>query len=334
MSVLALTGGVGGAKLALGLSQVLADEQLSIIVNTADDFKHLGLHISPDLDTLMYTLSGQSNQQQGWGIEGETWQVRDRLAEINAPTWFQLGDKDLATHLYRSHNLAEGQSLSSVTQCLFEQFGIAHKVLPMCDEKVSTFVETASGRMAFQDYFVAKQCEPEISACHFEGLKQASLSAGVECAIAACETIVLCPSNPFVSIQPILAVPGMFSALKQGAKPVVLVSPIVNGTAVKGPAAKMMAELGLEVSNKSVADFYHKQYPGLATHIVIDESDAQDADYLRSLGLEVLLTQTLMKTLDDKTRLAQQVLQFVGCSLSNQCYQEDAGNSVNERVDD
>ena len=234
MNVLALTGGVGGAKLALGLSQQLKAEQLTFVVNTADDFTHLGLHISPDLDTLMYTLSGRSNVAQGWGLAGETWQVKESLEALSAPTWFQLGDKDLATHLYRSHLLQNGSRLSDVTDRLFKSHNIASKVMPMCDEKVSTFVESDQGTLAFQNYFVAKQCVPSISSYWFEGIEQASLNSEIQQAIETCDAVVICPSNPFVSVLPILSVPGFKQALIARAVPILVVSPIIDGQAVKG----------------------------------------------------------------------------------------------------
>ncbi len=304
MNILAITGGVGGAKLALGLKEQLPAEALSIVVNTADDFTHLGLHISPDLDTLMYTLSGRSNQQQGWGIEGETWAVKESLAAISAPTWFQLGDKDLATHLYRNHLMNEGQTLTQATATLFSEHGIKNAVWPMCDEKVSTFVETAQGSLAFQDYFVAQQCAPEISDYRFDGIEQATLSTEIAEAIDAADAIVICPSNPFVSVLPVLSVPQLKQTLIQRGVPVVVVSPIIDGQAVKGPSAKMMQELGLPVTNASIAEFYR----GLATHMIIDRSDAADEASLTAQGLEVLVTNTMMRTLQDKTHLANDVL--------------------------
>lgn len=307
MNILALTGGVGGAKLALGLKHCLPTQQLSIIVNTADDFNYLGLHISPDIDTLMYTLSGKSNTQQGWGLAGETWQVKTALEALSAPTWFQLGDKDIATHLYRTHLLTQGNNLSEATRCLFDEHNVANAVWPMCNEKVSTFVETAEGSLAFQDYFVAQQCEPKISSYRFEGIENASLSQGVIDAICSCDAIIICPSNPFVSVLPILSVPGLKQALVARNVPIVVVSPIINGQAVKGPSAKMMQELGLPVTNISIADFYQD----FATHMVIDNTDSSDKADLTSLGLSVLVTNTMMRTLNDKTSLAQQLLDFL-----------------------
>ena len=307
MNILALTGGVGGAKLALGLQSIVPSEQLSIIVNTADDFEHLGLHISPDLDTLMYTLSGRSNTQQGWGLEGETWAVKEALERLSAPTWFQLGDKDIATHLYRTHLLSSRHSLGEATQCLFEAHGVACTVLPMCNEKVSTFVETAEGALAFQDYFVAQQCTPVISNYYFEGIESAQLSQDIMDAILACDAIVVCPSNPFVSVLPILSVPGLKQALVARNVPIVVISPIIDGQAVKGPSAKMMQELGLPVTNGSIAEFYQD----FASHIVIDSSDASDEAHLAALGLKVLVTNTMMRSLSDKTTLAQHVVDFL-----------------------
>ncbi len=316
MNIVALTGGVGGAKLALGLMELKKQQpeqfgSLSFIVNTADDFEHLGLHISPDLDTLMYTLSGQSNQKQGWGIEGETWEVKAALEAIGAPTWFQLGDKDIATHLTRTHLLKQGESLTKLTQKLFSQVGVdSVDVYPMCDEKVSTFVESDQGRLAFQDYFVAKQCEPKISAYEFEGIADASLSEGLEKALENADAVIFCPSNPFVSIEPVLSVPGLkpqLIKLKQQGKPVVAVSPIINGQAVKGPAAKMMAELNLLVNNQSVAEFYQD----IVNHIIIDKSDVHETQMIEKLGLRVSIESTLMKTLDDKLALARSLMKVV-----------------------
>ena len=348
MKIVALTGGVGGAKLALGLYQLMQQgeqiSELTIIVNTADDFVHLGLHISPDLDTLMYTLSGRANAKQGWGLADESWQVHQALAAVNAPTWFQLGDKDLATHLARTHALQQGQSLREGTAALFHQFGVEGlTVLPMCDQPVSTYVTLASTadtteavsvkdasansnydsakseKLSFQHYFVAQQCQPIINGYGFDGIEQASVSEATAAAIQQADAVLICPSNPFVSIAPILAVPGMSEALqahRAKLKPVLAVSPIVNGAAVKGPTAKMMAELSLAVNNQSIATFYQS----LISHLVIDVSDQADAAALASaqhqLQLEIL--PTLMRSDADKQQLAKAIITLLQGFLSAQ----------------
>ncbi|WP_116365170.1 2-phospho-L-lactate transferase [Parahaliea mediterranea] len=309
--ILALSGGVGGAKLALGLAQELPAGALAVLVNTADDFRHHGLHISPDIDTLLYTLSGRSNRAQGWGIEGETWQVREALAALGGDTWFQLGDGDLATHLLRTGLLAEGQALSAVTARLAQAMGIQSAIYPMAEEPVSTLVHTDEGELPFQHYFVRRRCEPAVSGFSFRGLDAARVPAPLQALLASGEVaaVVICPSNPFVSIDPILGVPGLWQQLAALAVPVVAVSPIIGGRAVKGPAAKMMAELGLPVDAAAVVQHYRQRYPGLVSHVVLDNEDAALADALGQSGNEeIAVHNTLMKTLDDKRQLARDVL--------------------------
>lgn len=312
--VLALSGGVGGAKLALGLADVLPPGQLHVVVNTGDDFNHLGLHISPDIDTLLYTLSDNANMAQGWGLAGETWQAMDALQRLGGDTWFRLGDKDLATHLRRSGMLARGADLLQVTTELCERFGIASQIHPMCAEPVRTTVHCASGALPFQHYFVKEQCAPAVTGFSFEGIADARPNRQVMTLLQqqAFAAIVVCPSNPFVSIDPILQIPGFLEALRDNPAPVILVSPIVAGMALKGPAAKMMAELGVPVTALGVAQHYCARYPGLLDRFVIDASDATLARDIAALGVEVVVTPTVMKSREDKQRLARFVLDRAG----------------------
>jgi LPPG:FO 2-phospho-L-lactate transferase len=313
-AVLALSGGVGGAKLALGLADVLPAGQLHVLVNTADDFSHLGLHISPDIDTLLYTLSDKANAAQGWGLEGETWNAMDALQGLGGDTWFRLGDKDLATHLWRTGQLEQGASLIQVTDLLRTQLGIASHIHPMCDEPVRTIVHCEGRDLPFQHYFVKEQCAPAVNGFSFEGIVDARPNDTVLQMVrsGAFATIIVCPSNPFVSVDPILQIPGLWTALRDSPARVVLVSPIVAGLALKGPAAKMMAELGVPVTALGVAEHYCKRYKGLLDHFVIDESDATLAGEIAALGIEVAVTTTVMKSREDKQSLARFALQLVG----------------------
>ena len=270
---LAISGGVGGAKLALGLARVLRPEQLTVVANTADDFEHLGLHIAPDLDTVMYTLAGLNNTEQGWGLAGETWRFLDALERLGGENWFRLGDMDLATHLYRSECMRRGESLTEVTAGLCDRLGVQAGLIPMTDDPVRTVVHTDQGELAFQHYFVREQCRPAVSGFHFDGIERARPQAQMldlltDPALAA---IILCPSNPFVSIDPVLQLPGLRKAIVHSGAPVIAVSPIVGGIALKGPAAKMMSELGLRVSAEAVA----AHYKGLVNTFVLDEGDAK-----------------------------------------------------------
>jgi LPPG:FO 2-phospho-L-lactate transferase len=314
--VMALTGGVGGAKLCLGLADELPDSQLHVLVNTGDDFQHLGLHISPDVDTLLYTLSGRSNQTLGWGLELETWHAMEGLEALDGDTWFRLGDKDLATHLWRTQALAEGRGLADVVDSLALSMGIENKIYPMSEDAVRTIVCTEEGELPFQHYFVRLQCQPAVTGFRFEGIGEAQPNQALLNQLAARPpaAIVLCPSNPFVSIDPILQVPGMDSALADCGAPIIAVSPIVAGMAIKGPAAKMMAELQLPVGAVAVAQHYCDRYPGLLSSFVIDDSDAILAPEIRSLGLDVTVTNTIMNSRSDKQRLAQFILDMAGCT--------------------
>ena len=245
MKVVALAGGVGGAKLVDGLAAVLAPDDLTVVVNTGDDFRHLGLSICPDLDTITYTLAGLANPQTGWGRRDESWSFLETLGRLGGPTWFRLGDRDLALHVQRTRRLAEGQPLSQVTAELCAALGVGVRVLPMSDQPVSTRVLTEEGELTFQDYFVARGCEPRVSSFRLEGLEAAQAAPGVLQALREAAVVILCPSNPWVSLDPILALPGVRPSL--ALKFAVGVSPIVGGQAVKGPAAKMFRELGLQV---------------------------------------------------------------------------------------
>ena len=260
MKWLALAGGVGGAKLALGLSKTLPPSQLTIVVNTGDDEVFHGLHVSPDVDTVMYTLAGLSNPETGWGITGETFQALGRLKEYGADAWFNLGDKDLATHIRRTDLLRRGCSLSEVTQSLRSALGVEHPIVPMSDDPVRTMLSTDLGELPMQTWFVKHRCEPAVSEIRFAGAEHAQPAPEFERALSESDALVFCPSNPFVSVAPILAVPGVRDAIEGFNGLRLAVSPIVGGQAIKGPAAKMMAELGIESSCVGVA----MQYQGCA----------------------------------------------------------------------
>lgn len=301
MNITAIAGGVGGARLAQGLAQSLPADDLTVVVNTGDDFTHLGLYISPDLDTVCYTLAGLSDPVKGWGRQDESWHMMGELETLGGPTWFNLGDRDLATHLARSRRLAQGQTLSEVTAAFCQAWGIGAKVLPMSDQQVSTFVLSDEGELVFQEYFVARRCEPIVSGFRFEGIEAAQPAPGVLEALDTAELVVLCPSNPWVSIDPVLGLPGIRRRLQQ--KPVVAVSPIIGGGTVKGPAAKMFAEMGIEPSALAVAEHYADFLDGF----VLDQVDlALD----EKVDMPTLVTDTIMKTAGDRRRLAEEVLDF------------------------
>jgi LPPG:FO 2-phospho-L-lactate transferase len=303
MKIVALAGGVGGAKLADGLAQILLPENLSIIVNTGDDFEHLSLFISPDLDTVCYTLAGLANSETGWGRRDETFQALENIQKLGGPGWFQLGDRDLGTHIERTRRLKDGQSLSQVTYAFCHAWGIQQAVLPMSDQSVRTIVATLEyGELAFQEYFVRRKCEPKVKGFRFVGIEQAAPTPGVLDAIDAADAIVICPSNPWVSIDPILAVAGIRSAL--ASKPVVAVSPIIGGKTVKGPAAKMSIELGIQPSALTVACHYREILSGFVL-------DTIDSDLEKEFSIPTLTTNTLMKTRADRRRLAEDVLHLI-----------------------
>ena len=301
--VLALSGGIGGAKLALGLYRVLPPDTLTIVANPGDDFEHLGLAISPDLDTLLYTLSGQDNPELGWGRKGETWTFMAALEGLGGETWFRLGDGDLATHVERTRRLHAGEHLSGVIDDFRRRLGIRARLLPASDDPVRTRLRTDRGWLDFQPYFVGLHCEPVVAEIVFAGADAAQLQPEFLAALAdpALRAVVICPSNPFISIDPILAVPGVRAALRDCAAPVVAVSPIIGGRAVKGPTAKMMAELGLPVDAAAVA----RHYGDIIDVYVADEADAAGVG---GLDMPVVLARTLMVSLDDREALARTVL--------------------------
>ena len=309
---LALSGGVGGAKLALGLSRVLPPEALTVVCNTADDFDHLGLRICPDLDTVMYTLAGVANRVTGWGQAHETWSFLEALSQLGGETWFRLGDRDLATHVERTHRLQAGESLTAVTTRLCRGLGIEAKILPMSDDPVRTVVRTPSGELSFQHYFVRDRCAPAITGFRFDGIERARPAPDFIAALEddAMATVVICPSNPFVSVDPVLALPGVEAALRDSPAPVVAVSPIVGGTAIKGPAAKMMAELEMPVTATAIARHYRER--NLLDGFVVDRADVSEAQQIDDLGLPTLVTGTVMESLADRERLAREVLDFAG----------------------
>ena len=301
MKIVALAGGVGGAKLAHGLAQILAPEDLTIIVNTGDDFEHLGMYICPDLDTVCYTLGGLANPETGWGRVNETWNTISNIEKLGGPNWFRLGDQDIATHLERTRRMKEGQSLSQITMDFCTAWGIKHTVLPMTDSPVRTMVDTDEGELAFQEYFVHRHCEPRVKGFRFDGVNSAEPAPGAREAIDSAEAIVICPSNPWVSVDPILRV------IQKINKPVIAVSPIIGGKTVKGPAAKMYLEFGIEPSALAVAEHYRNILAGF----VLDSVDSEIESNIKQLGIRTLVTDTLMNNLTDRTRLAQDVLNFI-----------------------
>jgi LPPG:FO 2-phospho-L-lactate transferase len=307
VTVVALSGGVGGAKLALGLSRVLPPEDLLIVANTGDDFDHLGLAISPDIDTVMYTLAGLANPELGWGRHDETWSFMATLASIGGETWFRLGDGDLAVHVERTRRLRAGETLSAITADFCRRLGVGPRVLPMSDDPVRTRVRTDEGWIEFQDYFVHRRCQPVVHEIAFPGAAEARAHPDFMAALVdpQLRAVVICPSNPFISIEPILAVPGVRAALADCAAPVIAVSPVIGGRAVKGPTVKMMAELGMTPSASAVA----RRYDGLIDGFVVDFADM---DQVAAIDPQVTLAQTMMTTLADREALARTVLGAAG----------------------
>jgi LPPG:FO 2-phospho-L-lactate transferase len=306
MKVVALAGGVGGAKLAAGLQSVLPAGDLSVVVNTADDFDLWGLHICPDLDTVMYTLAGIANPETGWGIAGESFETLNMLGRYGEDTWFKLGDRDLATHVLRTDRLRSGATLTEVTAGLVGAMGVESSVLPMSDDPVSTVLETPEGRLEFQEYFVRRGQKDEVLGVELRGIDDARPSGEVLAAVSGADVIVLCPSNPVVSVGPILALPGMWEVLAKASAPKVAVSPIVGGRALKGPADKMLLSLGHEVSATGVA----AMYAGLVDGMVVDTVDAGERAGIEEIGMRVLVTGSVMRDAEDRARLALETLEF------------------------
>jgi len=304
VKVLAVAGGVGGAKLAAGLEATLPQRDLAVVVNTADDFDLWGLRICPDLDTVMYTLAGIANSETGWGIVDESFDSLDMLARYGEDTWFKLGDRDLATHILRTARLRAGESLTGITTYLSGALGVRSAILPMCDEPVATVLDAPDGPLEFQDYFVRRRHRDEVIGMRLRGIEDARPTDAVMKTLAGADLVVFCPSNPVVSIGPILAVPGMREALASSPAPKVAVSPIVGGRALKGPADRMLASLGHEVSPAGVA----RMYEGLVDGMVIDEVDEGERRGIEALGMRVLATGAVMRDAPDRARLAREVL--------------------------
>jgi len=306
MKVVALAGGVGGAKLAAGLQDVLAPGDLSVVVNTADDFDLWGLRICPDLDTVMYTLAGIANPETGWGILDESFETLTMLERYGEDTWFMLGDRDLATHILRTDRLRSGETLTQVTAGLARSLGVPGAVLPMSDDPVSTLLETPAGRLEFQEYFVRRGQRDEVQGIELRGVDKARPTQAVLAAISGAGAVVICPSNPLVSIGPILALQGVREALTSSSAPKLAVSPIVGGRALKGPADRMLASLGHEVSATGVA----RMYGGLVDGLVLDKIDEGETEGIQALGMRVLATESVMRDAADRARLASETLEF------------------------
>jgi len=303
-TVLALAGGVGGAKLVFGLARCLPHGDLVICVNTGDDETFHGLHVSPDLDTMMYTLSGLSNQETGWGVAGDTFTALEMLGKFGVDTWFNLGDRDFATHIRRSQLLAEGKTLSEVISELNRSLGVFHSVVPMSNDPVKTVLSTDEGELPMQQYFVGRRAEPKVFEVRYIGVENATAAPGLLDSLTKCGMLVLCPSNPYLSLGPILALPGVRQLLRDSSGKKVCVSPIVGGDAVKGPAGKIMAELGKQVSCVEVA----REYRDICDVFVMDNEDQDLASEIEELGLTPLVTSIIMETEEDKIALAREIL--------------------------
>jgi LPPG:FO 2-phospho-L-lactate transferase len=303
-----LSGGVGGAKLALGISRIIEDDSLAVIVNTGDDFQHLGLNICPDLDTVLYTLADCVNRDTGWGRRNESWQCMTTLAELGGETWFKLGDRDLATHFFRTERMQNGWRLTEVMAELCAALSVHARLLPATDDTLATCVQTTEGPLAFQDYFVRRAAEPVVQGIEFRGAERARATPEVLDALTAehLEAVLIAPSNPYLSIDPLLAIPDFDRALRDTPAPVLAVSPIVGGRALKGPTAKIMDELGLAATAASVARHYQPWIDGF----VMDQVDAQHRDEIEAMGIPVHACDTIMRSLDDRIALGQASLDF------------------------
>ena len=304
MRALALAGGVGGAKLVVGLAHCLTPDELAVAVNTGDDEEFHGLHVSPDLDTMMYTLAGLSNPETGWGLNGDTFSALAMLRQYGADTWFNLGDRDLATHIRRTQLLKQGLALSEVTAELCAALGVSHRIVPMSDQPVRTVLETTDGRLSMQEYFVRERAQPEVSAIHYLGSAEAVPSPGLDEALARARILVICPSNPALSVQPIVEVSGMKERLASFSGLRVAVSPIVGNDAVRGPAGRIMAGIGQEVSVVGVARAYRE----FCDVLVIDRQDDGLAFAVAEAGVRPVVTNTIMNSLQDRIDLAETVL--------------------------
>ncbi len=306
--ITALAGGVGAARFLQGLVKVVPEEKITVIVNTGDDIELYGLHISPDLDIVMYTLAGIVDKEKGWGIRGDTFHCLDMLRRCGHETWFNLGDKDFATHIYRTHLLKSGLSLSEATKTLCQNLGLKVKILPMTDDKFETKIVTPRGTMHFQEYLVKRKAQDEVIDVLFEGAKEAKPAPGVVDSILNAEAVIICPSNPIVSIGTILSLKGIKKAVEETEANVAAISPIVGGSPIKGPADKLMRGLGLDVSAHAVADLYRD----FLDAFVIDQVDRTEKERIERLGLRVVVTDSIMRSLEDKVRLARVTLGSVG----------------------
>ncbi|MEO1080661.1 MAG: 2-phospho-L-lactate transferase [Pseudomonadota bacterium] len=308
--ILVICGGVGGAKLAHGFEQLHEEVELWVMVNVGDDFEHLGLSIAPDLDTVLYTLAGEANREQGWGLEGESWRTMGRLQDLGGEFWFRLGDLDLATHLYRTASLRAGESLSDVSTRLAQRLNVKAHILPATDQALRTRVHTEIGTLDFQHYFVRERCLPRVSHVSFDGADQARLAPAFDEMLGpdAFAAVVLAPSNPFLSIGPILAIPGMTQRIREAAPKVLAVSPIVSRQAIKGPVAKMMEEMDLPVSASGWVAYLRDSYGNLVDEWVLDNADAAEAEQLTEAGLMIRTTDTIMTGAEERQRLARWIL--------------------------
>ena len=306
--IIALSGGVGGAKLCLGLHQICEPEELYFIANTGDDFLYLGFYISPDVDTLVYTLAGVNNTKTGWGRTDETWKTHNVLGELGADNWFKLGDKDLALHLYRSKALRNGEGLTSITQDIANRFHIKATVLPMSDHMIQTVIDTNKGLLSFQEYFVKQASKPKIKSISFKSNNPEPTAEVTETLMDPdLKGIIICPSNPYLSIDPILSIEKIRRSIAESKKPRVAVSPLINGQSVKGPTTKIMDELGLEANVLTIAQHYKDYVDG----IVIDTSDQGYIGQIESMGIHVKLSNIMMNNDDDKKRVAEDVINFI-----------------------
>jgi LPPG:FO 2-phospho-L-lactate transferase len=307
MKITALAGGVGASKLLLGLASVMPREDITIIANTGDDIELFGLRICPDIDTVTYTLAGVINQDTGWGLKGDTFECLQWLVRYGETPWFNLGDRDFATHIVRTNQLRSGRSLSDVTDEIRRRLGVQSRILPMSDAYTPTRVVTDEGEMHFQEYFVGRKCEPRVRAVFFDNIDSARPAPGVVSAILDADAVIICPSNPIISIGPILAVPGIREAVGDTPATVAAITPIIGGKALKGPAADMLRDLGHQVSARGVAELYND----LLDVFVLDERDADAAREIQAPGMQVQNVDTIMQTLDDKQRLARWLIDML-----------------------
>lgn len=307
MKIAALAGGVGAARFLSGLAATIAPAELTAIVNTGDDFRWMGLHVSPDLDTIVYTLAGLADPGTGWGMRKDTFHCLDRLDQLGCDPWFRIGDRDLATHVFRTERLAAGESLTEITRAICRRNGIPARILPMTDDPVPTLVHTDAGTLEFQDYFVRRRCEPAVRGFTFSGVESSRPAPGVLDAIAAADAVILCPSNPWISIGPILAVPGIRDALSAASAKTLAVTPIIAGKAVKGPTAAMFVQLGKEVSAAAVAEVYCD----FLDVFVLDVRDESLHRGIEAIGIEVRTADTLMNSPEARVALAAAVLGMI-----------------------